>query len=131
MAVVNPKVTITSFGYGHGPAPEVDLTVDARRILHDPHVDPAMRQLTGEHLLVRERVLTTPGVQEWIVYTVATVHALTTATGKPVTVAVGCTGGRHRSVVMAGQIAAELEDVGSVVRVEHRDIHRPVIQRSA
>lgn len=125
------NVIVISFGYGHGPAPEADLTVDARRILHDPHVDPAMRQLTGEHHLVRERVLTTPGAEEWIVYTAATVHALTTATGKPVSVAVGCTGGRHRSVVMAGQIASELEDIGVDVRVEHRDIHQPVIQRSA
>jgi len=48
MAVVNPKVTITSFGYGHGPAPEVDLTVDARRILHDPHVDPELGAHGGQ-----------------------------------------------------------------------------------
>lgn len=122
-------VTITSFGYGHAPAPEADLTVDARRLLHDPHVDPAMRQLTGEHPRVRERVLTTAGATCWIEHTTATVHALIAAAGRDVTVGVGCAGGRHRSVVMASEVAAELRRAGVDVELVHRDIQRPVIQR--
>ncbi|WP_164903523.1 RapZ C-terminal domain-containing protein [Nonomuraea polychroma] len=54
---------------------------------------------------------------------------LTTTAGGPVTVAVGCVGGRHRSVAMADAIATELADAGLPVALVHRDVDRPVIQR--
>ena len=122
-------VTITSFGYGHAPAPEADLTVDARRLLHDPHVDPAMREMTGLDETVRRHVLATRGAKAWVEHETAAVRALLVHVGRPVTVAFGCAGGRHRSVVMASECARLLSAVGFDVVVEHRDVTKPVIRR--
>jgi hypothetical protein len=57
------QVIVTSFGYGHGPAPEADIILDTRRHLRNPHANRAMRQLTGIDPSVRQQVLTTPGVR--------------------------------------------------------------------
>ncbi|MEV4383800.1 RNase adapter RapZ [Streptosporangium sp. NPDC049644] len=94
-------VTITSFGYGHSPAPEADLTIDARRNLRNPHHNPAMRQLTGLDLSVRTHVLNTPGARTLIRHTAACILALLAGTGQDVTLATGCTGDWHRSVARA------------------------------
>ncbi|MEO3892156.1 RNase adapter RapZ [Nonomuraea sp. B5E05] len=123
-------VEITSFGYGHADPPEADIVVDARRRFRNPHADPRMRELTGLAESVRCHVLATPGVAAVIRRTAQLAADLTTTTvGGPVSVAVGCVGGRHRSVAMAQAIATELADAGLPVAVVHRDVHRPVIQR--
>lgn len=116
-------ITITSFGYGHAAAPQADITIDARRLLRNPHHDPAMRHLTGLHPAVRAHVLATPGASAAIQHTVWLASALAHTTGQPVAVAVGCAGGRHRAVALAEEIAAELE-----AAVTHRDVDKPVIQ---
>lgn len=123
------QVTITSFGYGHNLPPEADVTVDARRLLHDPHIDPAMREMTGLDETVRQHVLGTRGARAWIEHEAAAVRALLAHVGRPVTVAFGCAGGRHRSVVMASECARLLSAAGFDVVVEHRDVTNPVIQR--
>ena len=122
-------VTITSFGYGHDLPPEADVTVDARRLLLDPHVDPGMREMTGLDEQVRRHVLATRGAQPWVEHEAAVVRCLLAEVGRPVTVAFGCTGGRHRSVVMASECARILAEVGFDVQLEHRDVSKPVIQR--
>jgi RNase adaptor protein for sRNA GlmZ degradation len=123
-------VTVTSFGYGHSNPPEADLTVDARRLLRNPHHDPAMRYLTGLDAPVRDHVLATPGARNLIANIAAAAAALLADTGaRQVTLAVGCVGGRHRSVVLAASIADALRGAGLSIRLEHRDVHRPVIQR--
>jgi UPF0042 nucleotide-binding protein len=124
-------VEIISFGYGHAAPPEADIVVDARRRFRNPHADPAMRQLTGLEQSVRSHVLATPGVAVVIGRTAQLAAELTTTTadGGPVTVAVGCVGGRHRSVAIAQAIATELAGGGLTVALVHRDVDRPVIQR--
>ncbi|MFI6513628.1 ATPase [Streptosporangium sp. NPDC050855] len=121
-------VTVISFGYGHGPAPEAELTIDARRYLRNPHDDPAMRYLTGLDPAVHQHVMNTPGAQESVYGAVDfALNVLAATVGQPVTIAVGCAGGRHRSVVLAREIAAELQNYGDV-RLTHRDVERPVLQ---
>lgn len=121
-------ITITSFGYGHGAAPELDVELDARPF-RNPHHDPAMRQMTGHDEPVRRHVLATPGVADEVHAAVRRVRELvTTEPGREVRVGVGCVGGRHRSVAMATEIAnAVAEDLA--VRLVHRDVAKPVIQR--
>ncbi|MGW4222991.1 RapZ C-terminal domain-containing protein [Streptomyces bauhiniae] len=126
------QVVITSFGYGHSPSPEADITLDTRRHLRNPHSDPAMRDLNGLDFAVRQHVLTTPGARSLITNTALLVKILLSevadARQRLVTIAVGCVGGRHRSVAIAEEIAGALRVLGTGVEVEHRDIDKPVIQ---
>lgn len=123
-------VEIISFGYGHGPAPEAHIVLDLRQHFRDPHVDPALRQLTAADRVVREAVYRTPGVMDLIEAATATVRAfLAGPTTAPVTVAVGCVGGRHRSAAVASAIDIRLRDHGITTQLHHRDIHQPVITR--
>lgn len=121
-------VEITSFGYGHGPAPEAHLTLDLRTHFNDPH--PALQGLTARDERVRHAVLGTPGVIELVDATVAAVRAyLAGPSAGPVTVAVGCVGGRHRSAVVADTLRIVLDDHDIPADVHHRDIDQPVIRR--
>jgi UPF0042 nucleotide-binding protein len=127
-------VTVTSFGYGHQdtdgrpvPPPAAHLTIDVRTHFRDPHVSPGLRHLTGTDEAVIDAVMATPGVHALIDAILDAVTAFRTApVPSPVTVAVGCVGGRHRSVVIASFIAALLPGKVGLV---HRDIARPVITR--
>jgi RNase adaptor protein for sRNA GlmZ degradation len=124
------SVEIVSFGYLHADAPEADLTVDLRRAFRDPHVDPAMRQLTGRDRRVQRAVLDTSGVRQLLKATVRQVQAF--AEGPSVdriVIGSGCAGGRHRSVVVADKLARRLRRRGHQVTVVHRDLHQPVVQR--
>jgi UPF0042 nucleotide-binding protein len=122
-------VQLISFGYRHAPPPEADITLDTRRLLRDPHVDPALRELTGLDEPVRTHVMNTPGALCLIVNTAATVRQLFEDLAVPhqVVVAVGCAGGRHRSVALTEQIAALLDGGPASVAVHHRDVDRPVL----
>jgi UPF0042 nucleotide-binding protein len=123
-------VRIVSFGYGHGDAPAAHLTLDLRAHFRDPHVSPAMRELTAADRTVRRAVLGTPGVKALLAATVRAVRAYDAGpSARDTVVAVGCTGGRHRSAVAANVLARRLRRRGHVVTVEHRDLHRPVIAR--
>lgn len=125
------KITITSFGYLHGPAPEVDFLIDARRIFRDPHIDPAFRQLNGYDPKVVDRVLQTPGVRSVAANMASTLYSLAYETQiEAVTVGVGCAGGRHRSVVIANQILIDLTGFEIPVFIlRHRDISKEVVVR--
>jgi len=122
-----PGVRIVSFGYGHGPAPVADLTIDLRSRFRNPHWDPAMREGTGLDWDVYEHVLDTPGVLSCAAWTARTVRELYAAIGGPLVVATGCTGGRHRAVGMARALHTALTDLRVPVTVEHRDVHRGVL----
>lgn len=88
---------IVSFGYGHGDAPAAHLTLDLRHHFRDPHVSPAMRELTAVHREVRRTVLGTPGVKALLAATVRAVQAYDAGpSARNTVVALGCTGGRHR-----------------------------------
>lgn len=126
-------VTITSFGYGHRPAPDATITLDVRTLLRDPHATPALRQLTGADPAVRRAVLSTPGAADLVRHTADLVARLVAEAGNPagelVTVAVGYVGGRHRSVALADAIGLLVECWGIGVDTFHLDIGSPVLDR--
>ncbi|MEU5190990.1 RNase adapter RapZ [Streptomyces klenkii] len=122
-------IELVSFGYLHGDAPEADLVIDMRRHFRDPHVSPELRELTAENELVTRAVFGTAGVPELARAVLAAVAAFRSGpSAGTVRVAVGCAGGRHRSAAMVNHLASEYGNELRV-RVEHRDIHRPVVAR--
>lgn len=123
-------VEIISFGYGHGAAPEAHITMDLRHHFRDPHVDPSLRELTASDPAVMDAVYATPGVLRLA----ASIALAAQAYGHgpqpgPVTVAIGCAGGRHRAPAIADKVAYHLEIRGVPVTLTHRDMHRAVIGR--
>jgi len=121
-------VTLLSFGYKHGLPVDADLAFDVR-CLPNPHFVPALRKRTGRDRAVvsfmekddsaREFM---DRLEEYVKYVVP--HYI--AEGKSyLTIAIGCTGGRHRSVMIAERLKRALANVpGVVVRVRHRDVRR-------
>ncbi|WP_445330668.1 RapZ C-terminal domain-containing protein [Streptomyces sp. GSL17-111] len=127
-----PALTITSFGYGHqdhGHAPDAHLTLDLRPHFRDPHVNPALREMTGRDHEVITAVLGTPGIPELIAATVQAARAfLAGPSAGPLAIAVGCVGGRHRSYVVASTLGAALADLAP--DVVHLHVDRPVLHRT-
>ncbi|ATE53612.1 RapZ C-terminal domain-containing protein [Actinosynnema pretiosum] len=124
-------ITVLSFGYLHGPAPEAELTIDTRRFLRDPaRVRSAgLLDSTGLNQVVRDMVMNTPGARD-AATTAADFTAALVESGKPAVVAVGCAGGRHRSVALAEEIAKQLREVWDYpVTVRHLHIHLPRVLR--
>ena len=121
------RVNIVSFGFKYGLPVDADMVADCR-FLPNPHWVPDLAPLTGQDDDVREYVLGQPGAAEFLNSYVPAVQVTLDGyqrEGKHfVMLAVGCTGGKHRSVVMAEQIAARLMDSGATVRVVHRDLGR-------
>ncbi|MDT0118272.1 RNase adapter RapZ [Microbacterium sp. PRF11] len=121
-------VTLMSFGFKYGLPPDVDLVADMR-FLPNPFWDEGLRPLTGENPEVREYVLGQQGASEFLAAYAAALRPVLEGyqreNKRHSVVAVGCTGGKHRSVVMARELAARLADVpGVAVRVAHRDLGR-------
>lgn len=144
-------VRIVSFGYLHEPVPDyAHIVVDLRQHFRDPHVSPEMRELNGFDELVRTTVMQTKGMLDVVLSTACLARAfLDGASGGPVTVALGCAGGRHRSVVAANALEAVFSgDFRSAdtfgmsyaapifahrdieVRLVHRDIDKGVVHRA-
>lgn len=121
------RVTVLSFGFKYGLPVDADMVVDCR-FLPNPHWVPDLAPQTGQDQPVRDYVLGQPGVADFLrAYT--EVVEITLAgyeqSGKHfVTLAVGCTGGKHRSVVMSEEIAARLAGSWPGVQVTHRDLGR-------
>ncbi len=121
-------LTILSFGFKYGLPPDADLVADMR-FLPNPFWQDELRALTGEDEAVRDFVLAQPGAREFIdAYATALLPVLAgyqRENKRHSVVAIGCTGGKHRSVVMARELAARLEEThGVAVRVRHRDLGR-------
>lgn len=130
------QVVITTYGTLHRTPPdETALVVNLTSALRNPPEDPAVRerlaQLDGLHPEVRAYVLDTPGALDIVGRTADQVRALVTGWGNPtgllVRVHVVCQGGRHRSVVVAEEVATWLRAAGIGVEVDHLDIARPVV----
>lgn len=118
-------VTVLSFGYKHGIPLETDLLFDVR-FLPNPHFVPALRPLTGRDRAVQEYLANAEATGLFIDKTIDLLRFLIpryAAEGKTyLTVAVGCTGGRHRSVVVAESLRQRLAGLAGVrLRLEHRD----------
>lgn len=117
-------VYVASFGYKHGVPADADLVFDVR-FLPNPNYIPKFKHLTGRHPSVARYIRSFPQTVEFInrisellVYLLP--HYI--REGKSyLTIAFGCTGGRHRSVMMADQIRKNLANAGFHVRVNHRD----------
>jgi UPF0042 nucleotide-binding protein len=121
------RATVVSFGYKYGLPVDADLVVDCR-FLPNPHWVPDLRPRTGQDPLVRDYVLSQPGAKEFLdrySEVLAILMPGYRAEGKRyLSLAVGCTGGKHRSVAMAEQLAQRLTDLGVDVQVSHRDLGR-------
>ena len=121
------RATVVSFGYKYGLPVDADLVADCR-FLPNPHWVPELRPRTGQDPQVRDYVLAQPGAAEFVDQYAALLRLLQAGyrrEGKRyLTVALGCTGGKHRSVAMAEQIAARLLADGVDTQVVHRDLGR-------
>ena len=121
-------VTVMSFGFKYGLPTDVDLVADMR-FLPNPFWIPELKGHTGEEEPVRDFVLAQDGALEFIdAYALAlrpVLEGYQRENKRHSVVAVGCTGGKHRSVVTAVELAARLSEVpGVAVRVKHRDLGR-------
>lgn len=121
------RLTVMSFGYKHGLPLDVDLVFDCR-FLPNPHWDPDLRALSGLDGPVRDYVIGRPSAERFLADLDRLLQHLLPeyqAEGKSyLSVAFGCTGGRHRSVAIAEHVAARLVEEGWKPRVRHRDIDR-------
>jgi UPF0042 nucleotide-binding protein len=120
------NASIVSFGYKHGIPYNADLVFDVR-FLPNPHFVPHLKELTGSHSAVVEFMRGSGETAEIIRRIDDLLEYLWSRylrEGKSyLTVAVGCTGGRHRSVMVANEVARLLEERGHRVNLIHRDIH--------
>jgi RNase adapter protein RapZ len=120
-------VSLTSFGFKHGAPLDVDTLLDVR-FMPNPHYDPELRPLTGHDSPVREAVLGQDDAREFLKRTSELLSFLIpryAAEGKTYfTLGVGCTGGRHRSVVIVEELATRLRrgDAEIDLFVRHRDL---------
>ena len=120
-------VSMVSFGYRYGVPTDADLVFDVR-FLPNPHFVPRLRKFTGQDPKVRSYIRSFPQTGEFLkriegllVYLIP--HYI--AEGKSyLTIAFGCTGGRHRSVMLAESVMAALEKRGYSTKVVHRDIEK-------
>jgi len=124
-SVTRLRLNIVSFGYKYGLPVDADLVADCR-FLPNPHWVPALRPLSGCDAAVRDYVLSQPGATEFLDAYLAVLEVSLAGFEREgrryVTLAVGCTGGKHRSVAIAEQLAARLG--GRDVTVSHRDLGR-------
>lgn len=118
-------VTVTSFGFSRGMPPVADLVFDMR-FLDNPHWDPDLRPLTGQDAAVGAHIQADPVFAEAFARIRDLVLLLLPryqAQGKAYcNIAFGCTGGRHRSVYSAEQLAAELREAGFTPSLVHRNL---------
>jgi UPF0042 nucleotide-binding protein len=118
-------VTVSSFGFARGMPPVADLVFDMR-FLDNPHWDPVLRPLTGKDTAIAEYIRKDPGFSEAFSRIRDLLLMLLPryeAQGKAyVNIAFGCTGGRHRSVFTAEEIAAALRSAGFSPTLLHRNL---------
>ncbi len=119
------RVTVMSFGFKHGAPIDADLVFDVR-FLPNPHWVPTLRPQTGLSQPVSAYVLGQPEAEPFLRHLVAIVELMGTGylrEGKRhTTIAVGCTGGKHRSVAIAEEVGNRLSSAGLSVGVVHRDL---------
>ncbi|QGN50757.1 RNase adapter RapZ [Micromonospora sp. WMMD558] len=121
------RVTVLSFGFKYGLPPDADFVCDAR-FLPNPYWVPELREHTGREQAVSSYVLGQEGADAFVATYADLVNATTAGferEGKRyLTVAVGCTGGKHRSVAIAEELAARLRQSGIAANAQHRDLGR-------
>ena len=120
-------VSMVSFGYKYGVPTDADLVFDVR-FLPNPHFVPRLRKYNGKNSKVRRYIRSFPQTGEFLrriggLLTYLIPHYITE--GKSyLTIAFGCTGGKHRSVMLAEEVKRALERYGHAAKVVHRDIDK-------
>ncbi|SFC81597.1 RNase adapter RapZ [Streptomyces aidingensis] len=121
------RATVMSFGFKYGLPVDADHVMDVR-FLPNPHWVPELRPYTGTSEEVSSYVMGQPGAKEFLDHYAELLNLIAAGyrrEGKRyVTVAIGCTGGKHRSVAMAEKLARRLSDAGVETVVVHRDMGR-------
>jgi RNase adapter protein RapZ len=121
------RLSIVSFGYKYGLPVDADLVADCR-FLPNPHWIPELAPMTGRDEPVRDYVLSQSGAGEFLYHYGKLLNVILPGyerEGKRfVTLAIGCTGGKHRSVAMADALAVCIAGAGAEVQVVHRDLGR-------
>ena len=125
------RVNVLSFGYKYGIPVDADLVLDCR-FIPNPHWIPELRPLNGLDKPVSDKVLSSEGVEDFVKSYVSVVQKMIPGyfrEGKKyVTIAIGCTGGKHRSVAIAEEIARQLttssKDLEITAHATHRDVGR-------
>ena len=121
------QLIIQSFGFKYGTPTDADMVLDAR-FLPNPHWDEALREFTGNDKKVQNAVMSSPLAKDFlerlgqILETVFSGYRVENK--RFISVAIGCTGGKHRSVTLANQLADQLSDENLSIRVNHRDLGR-------
>jgi UPF0042 nucleotide-binding protein len=120
-------VSIVSFGYKHGIPPSIDLCFDVR-FLANPHFVPELRPRTGRDpdvaRFIQEGSATGPFYGRLLDFLLFCLPNYRRENRAYLTIGVGCTGGRHRSVYVAERLGRDLADAGYPVRIAHRDDNR-------
>ncbi|BAN02480.1 RNase adapter RapZ [Ilumatobacter coccineus] len=121
------QIAVESFGFKHGLPLDADMVMDVR-FLPNPHWQEELRPLTGHDPKVRDHVIETAAGSEFVDRLDDMLGWLVPhyeAEGRSyLTLAIGCTGGRHRSVAIAEEMASRLRARGAAVRATHRDVAR-------
>ncbi len=121
------RATVMSFGFKYGIPVDADLVADLR-FLPNPYWDPKLKDLTGLDAAVNDYVVASDQAQDFLTKYAELIDLVEDGylrEGKRfVTIAMGCTGGKHRSVAMAENLSARLVKSGVEVRVVHRDLGR-------
>ncbi|WP_018156096.1 RNase adapter RapZ [Demetria terragena] len=121
------RIAVMSFGFKYGLPLDADLVFDAR-FLPNPYWNPELRPYTGQDQVVSDFVLAQPGAEEFVERVLDLLKPMTAGYHREgrsyVTLAVGCTGGKHRSVAMAEELTKRIasSEIGTVV--VHRDLGR-------
>ena len=123
------RINVLSFGYKYGIPVDSDLVLDCR-FIPNPHWIPELRPLTGLTKEVSNKVLTSEGVSEFVKSYVGVIRQMMPGylrEGKKyVTIAIGCTGGKHRSVAISEEIAKQLSSEKSEIEISAHATHRDV-----
>jgi RNase adapter protein RapZ len=122
------RITVMSFGYKYGLPSDADHVADCR-FLPNPFWVPELKALTGKDAPVRDYVLGLPGAEDFVTGYVAALVPVLDGYGREnkrhATIALGCTGGKHRSVAIAEELGRRLATLpGVAVSVKHRDLGR-------
>jgi len=117
-------VNVVSFGFKYGTPRDADVVLDCR-FLPNPHWVDELRPRTGLDAPVRDYVLADPQAREFLRLVTALLDLVVPGSMKEgkryLTIAIGCTGGKHRSVVLGEQIARHIQSQDIAVQVDHRD----------
>lgn len=122
------KVNVMSFGFKYGIPADADMVADAR-FIPNPHWQDELRSKTGNNKEVSDYVMAQPGVDDFVENYVSVLKTVLagyrTENKRFATIAIGCTGGKHRSVAISNRIAQLLaEDPDVTISVSHRDLGR-------